>query len=58
MCLKVIPGRISHIALVYAVSKSFEIVNDCPCISYPTVDDNQAYLTINMVVDQASFHIV
>ncbi len=53
-----IAGRISPIALVYAVSRSFEIVNDCPCISYPTVDDNQAYLTINVVVDQASFQTV
>jgi hypothetical protein len=48
----VITDRISPFAPVYAVSRPFEMVYDYPMYIISDVEDNQVYLTINMVVHQ------
>ncbi len=53
-----INDRISLIALIYPVFRSFEMVNDYDMYIISNVGDNQVHLTINMVVNQASFHLL
>ncbi len=53
-----ITDRISLLVLVYAMSRLFEMVYDYPMYIISDVEDNQVYLTINMVVHQTSFHLL
>ncbi len=53
-----ITKRINPIALIYPVFRPFEMVNDYAMYLIPDVYDNQVDLAINMVVDQANFHLL
>ncbi len=53
-----ITSRINPIELIYPVFRPFEMVNDYAMYIIPDVFDNQVDLAINMVVDQAYFHLL